>query len=50
MWLTLRADALNVFNQDSYGNPNTAMNSPNFGKNLNNWGNRSVTLSGKLSF
>lgn len=50
VWLTLRADALNVFNQDRYDNPTTAMNSTNFGKNLNNWGNRSITLAAKLSF
>ena len=48
--LTLRVDALNVFNQDSYANPVANMNSTDFGKNLNNWGNRSITLSAKLSF
>jgi hypothetical protein len=49
-FLTLRVDALNVFNQDEYANPVANMNSVNFGKNLNNWGNRSITLSAKLSF
>ena len=48
--LTLRVDALNVFNQDNYGNGVANMNSTDFGKNLNNWGNRSITLSGKFSF
>jgi hypothetical protein len=48
--LTLRVDAFNAFNQDAYGQPVTSMASTNFGKNLNNWGNRSITLSGKYSF
>lgn len=48
--LTLRVDALNAFNQDSYGLPVTQMNSTDFGKNIRNWGNRSITLSGKYSF
>ncbi len=48
--LTLRVDALNAFNQDNYGQPVTSMASPSFGKNTNNWGNRSLTLSGKYSF
>jgi hypothetical protein len=48
--LTLRVDALNVFNQDDYGNPVTNMNSTDLGKNLNNWGNRSLTFSAKLAF
>ena len=48
--LNLRIDALNVFNQDDYGVPTTSMSSVDFGRNLNNWGNRSLTLSGKFSF
>lgn len=48
--VTLRVDALNVFNQNNYGLPVTNMSSPNFGKNVNNWGNRSLTLSAKYSF
>jgi hypothetical protein len=51
--LTLRVDALNVFNQDNYGNNGNVvanMNSTDFGKNLLNWGNRSITLSAKFSF
>ena len=31
-------------------NPTTNMNSANFGKNLNNWGTRTITLSSKFSF
>ena len=46
----ISADFLNAFNQDSYGNPVSNMNSANFGRNLNNWGNRSITLGGKFSF
>jgi len=46
----ISADFLNAFNQDNYGNPNSNMNSANFGKNTNNWGNRSITLGGKFSF
>jgi hypothetical protein len=46
----VRADFLNAFNQDNYGIPVTNMNSTNFGKNLNNWGNRSIPLSGKYVF
>ena len=48
--LNVRIDAFNVFNQDTYGVPVTSMSSADFGKNLNNWGNRSLTLSGKFSF
>jgi hypothetical protein len=46
----ISADFLNAFNQDSYGNPVSNMNSANFGLNLNNFGNRSITLGGKFSF
>jgi hypothetical protein len=48
--LIFRTDFLNAFNQDSYGRPVVLMNSPDFGKNLNFWGNRSLTLSLKYSF
>jgi len=44
------ADFLNAFNQDNYGNPTSNMNSANFGRNLNNWGTRTITLGGKFSF
>jgi hypothetical protein len=43
--LTVRVDFLNVFNQDNYGNPVSNMNSPDFGKNTNNWGNRSMFVA-----
>ena len=46
----IRADFLNAFNQDNYGRPVNVMNNIDFGKNLNNWGNRSITLSAKYVF
>ncbi len=48
--LIVRADFLNAFNQDNYGNPVSNLNSVDFGRNLNNFGNRSILLSGKFSF
>lgn len=48
--LIIRADFLNAFNQDNYGIPVNNMNNVDFGKNLNNWGNRSITLGVKYSF
>ncbi|MCM3903297.1 MAG: carboxypeptidase regulatory-like domain-containing protein [Pyrinomonadaceae bacterium] len=48
--LRITADFLNAFNQDNYGNPTSNINSANFGRNLNNWGNRSITVGGKFSF
>ncbi|MBL8191037.1 MAG: carboxypeptidase regulatory-like domain-containing protein [Acidobacteria bacterium] len=50
VFVTLRADALNVFNQKYFGNPNNNMNSLDFGRNLNDGGNRSLILGAKLSF
>jgi len=50
MRFRITADFLNAFNQDNYGNPTSNINSANFGRNLNNWGNRSITLGGKFSF
>ncbi len=46
----LRADYFNVFNQDFYGIPVNNMNSPDFGRNLNAWGRRTLTLSGRFRF
>ncbi|MDQ3711556.1 MAG: carboxypeptidase regulatory-like domain-containing protein [Acidobacteriota bacterium] len=48
--LFIRADFLNAFNQDNYGIPVNNMNSVDFGRNLNNFGNRSITLSAKYNF
>ena len=48
--LIFRVDFLNAFNQDNYGRPVNSLNSADFGRNLNNWGNRSITLGAKYSF
>jgi len=48
--LIFRADFLNAFNQDNYGRPVNSLNNPDFGRNLNNWGNRTITLGLKYSF
>jgi hypothetical protein len=48
--LSLRFDFLNAFNQDNYGNPVSNMNNPDFGKNTNNWGNRSILVSVSYRF
>lgn len=48
--IQLRADALNVFNQKYFGNPVSNMNSLDFGRNLNDGGNRSLTLGAKFTF
>ncbi|MFN0123089.1 MAG: hypothetical protein ACKV2V_21525, partial [Blastocatellia bacterium] len=50
MNVQLRVDALNIFNQRFFGNPIGNMNSPDFGRNLNNGGNRSLTLGAKFAF
>ncbi len=46
----IRADFLNAFNQDNYGIPVNSLNSADFGRNLNNFGNRSITLAAKFRF
>jgi len=43
--LSVRFDFINLFNQDNYGNPVSNLNSPDFGKNTNNWGNRTILVS-----
>lgn len=48
--VTLRADFLNVFNQDEYGLPVANMSSVTFGQNIRDWGQRSITLGLKYSF
>jgi hypothetical protein len=47
---TVRVDAFNALNQDSYGAPNANMTSPSFGQNTNNWGRRIIQLGGKFTF
>jgi hypothetical protein len=48
--LVLRADLLNAFNQDNYGIPINSLNSPIYGQNTNNWGNRAMVLGAKYTF
>ena len=48
--VSVRADFLNAFNQDEYGNPISNMTNADFGKNTNNWGNRSITLGVAYQF
>ncbi len=48
--ISLRMDAFNIFNQRYFGNPINNMSNPQFGRNLNNGGNRSLTLGAKVSF
>jgi hypothetical protein len=48
--LVLRADLFNAFNQDNYGIPVNSLNSTIFGRNTNNWGNRSMLLGLKYAF
>ena len=48
--LIIRADAFNVFNQDSYGLPTVSLASASFGQNGNSWGRRVITLSAKFVF
>ena len=47
---SVRLDAYNAFNQDSYGIPNVNMSSPSFGLNTNFWGRRILQLGGKITF
>jgi outer membrane receptor protein involved in Fe transport len=46
----LRADLLNAFNQDDYGIPVNSLSSADFGRNLNDWGNRTITFGWKFTF
>jgi outer membrane receptor protein involved in Fe transport len=50
MRFRISADFLNAFNQDTVGNPVSNLNSASFGRNLNNWGNRSITVGAKFTF
>ena len=38
-------DVINLFNQDNYGNPVSNMNSADFGRNINDWGERQILVS-----
>ena len=46
----LRNDFLNAFNHYNFGNPVATMNSPFFGTNTTNPGNRTMLMSAKISF
>lgn len=46
----IRADFLNAFNQDNYGVPVNSLSSADFGRNLNNFGARTITVGGKFTF
>jgi hypothetical protein len=48
--LELRLDAFNVFNRVNYNNPNTNINSPDFGKLLTAAGARTAQLGARVSF
>ena len=48
--LDVRLDTFNVLNHVNYGNPNTTITSPDFGKLLTAPGARTAQFSGRLSF
>lgn len=48
--LQLRNDMINAFNQYTFGNPVATMNSPIFGSNTTNPGNRTMLMSAKVIF
>ncbi len=48
--VTVRFDGFNIFNQDNKGTPVNSMNSASFGENTNNWGRRTFTFSGKVTW
>jgi len=48
--LDVRLDAFNAVNHVNYGNPNTNVTSPDFGKLLTAVAPRSAQLSARLSF
>ena len=48
--LQIRADAINLLNNPQFGNPNTEMNSPSFGRITSAGGNRLIVLSARVSF
>jgi hypothetical protein len=46
----LRGDAINVLNTPIFFNPNTDINSPNFGRITGALGDRRVLISGRINF
>jgi hypothetical protein len=48
--LLFRGDAINLLNTPQFGNPNTEINSPTFGRITTAGGNRIVVLSARINF
>jgi hypothetical protein len=46
----VRADIVNLLNKPIWGNPNTAINSANFGRITNATGTRQITFNARLDF
>jgi hypothetical protein len=46
----IRADAVNALNRPMWGNPNTNINSANFGRITTATGARTITISARLEF
>jgi hypothetical protein len=49
-WFELRADVINILNTPQWGNPNTNINSNNFGRITNAGGTRTVTINARFEF
>lgn len=49
-YLQIRAEAYNFLNHNNLNNPNTAMNSTDFGRILTRTGNRVIQLGGRIVF
>ncbi|MSO20656.1 MAG: hypothetical protein EXQ56_09385 [Acidobacteria bacterium] len=48
--ILLRGDIINIWNHRNFGNPVASINSPAFGSNTSDPGNRAAMLSAKISF
>jgi hypothetical protein len=46
----IRADAVNILNKPIWGNPNTAINSANFGRITTATGTRQITFNARVEF
>jgi hypothetical protein len=47
---TIRADAINILNKPQWNNPNTDINSSNFGRITNAGGTRTFIISARIDF
>ena len=47
---TIRADAINILNTPQWGDPNTDINSANFGRITNASGERTFTINARIDF